>query len=64
MKKEKIISMVIDKCIFALTDQGRIMMSNSLSLLMEKKWKWIEIPLPDHNGDGLYGCEGDLFEED
>jgi len=64
MKKEKVISIFVEKNIFALTDQGRILVSNPLSDSSDRKSKWVEWKLPEHDSDGFFECDRDFFEDE
>ncbi len=64
MKKEKVISIFVEKNIFALTDQGRILVSNPLSDSSDRRTKWVESKLPKHDNDGFFECDEDFFEDE
>lgn len=64
MKKEKVVQIFVEKNIFALTDHGRILISNPLSDSSDRKSKWVESKLPEHDSDGLFECDKDFFEDE
>lgn len=45
-----------------ITDQGRILVSNSLSDSSNRRDKWVESKLPEHDSDGFFECDKDFLK--
>jgi len=64
MKQEKIVSIFVEKNVFALTDQGRILVSDPLNTPGGEPARWVALELPEHNGDGMYECSRSFLRDD